>query len=457
MYNVMIIDDEPAICQSLTFALEDRYHVYSFTDPADALALFGRTEVALVLLDLKIGQHDGNDVLKEIKRLSPETVIIMMTAFGSISSSVEAMKNGAFTYLTKPLLQDELAVQLSRAEEFYHLQSRVQWLSQELDKRSDHYGLIGNSQAMQRLFSLIEKVKDIDSSVLIHGESGTGKEVVARAIHQQGKRHKKRFQAVNCAAIPDNLLESELFGYEKGAFTGAMQSKPGQFVLADGGTIFLDEIGEMDMSLQSKLLRVIQERRVTPLGGIEEKAIDVRIIAATNRDLWREVKAGRFREDLYYRLNVIPVQLPPLRERKGDIPQLVQYFVDKISERMGKPIDGISQEALQVLEGYAFPGNVRELQNIVERAIALTGSSLIQKRDLPEELQNMLQEQPIVSRQKLIPVYVGESMEEIEKRVILHTLSHQEGNRRKTAHMLGIGERTLRDKLKKYQEEEQQH
>ncbi|MGC5324234.1 sigma-54-dependent transcriptional regulator [Brevibacillus sp. SYSU BS000544] len=481
MQHLLVIDDEPAICQSLEFALEEKYHVHTFREPSAALMLLQKIEVALVLLDLKIGAHDGTVVLQEIKRLSPGTVVIMMTAYGSISSSVEAMRHGAFTYMTKPLLMDELEVQLQKAEELYYLQSRVKWLSEELDKRSDNSGLIGNSKVMQQLYELINKVKDIDSSVLIHGESGTGKEVVARAIHTQGKRQKKRFQALNCAAIPASLLESELFGYEKGAFTGAVNSKPGQFMLADGGTIFLDEIGEMDLTLQSKLLRVIQERKLTPLGGVEEKSVDVRIIAATNRDLWKEVKENRFREDLYYRLNVIPIQLAPLRERNGDIPLLVQHFIKKISERMGKSIEGISHQALQVLEKYSFPGNIRELQNILERSIALTSSPMIETNDLPPELLNERQEQrdpeagidlgagagasvSVIAasdtgkgrlgadddRTKLIPVYVGETLDEIEKRVILHTLDYLDGNRRKTAQMLEMGERTLRDKLKKY-------
>lgn len=450
MHHLIVIDDESAICNSLEFALEEKYHVHTFTDPAGALSLIERVEISFVLLDLMIGPHDGTDILREIKRLSPHTVVIIMTAYGSITSSVEAMKSGAFYYVTKPLMMDELEILLEKAEEFFHLQSKVKWLSDELDKLSEHEGLIGTSSAIQSLFELIDKVKDIDSNILLTGESGTGKELVARAIHNKGNRRGKRFQAVNCAAIPENLLESELFGYEKGAFTGAVHSKPGQFVLADGGTLFLDEIGEMDLTLQTKMLRIIQERKVTPLGGVDERSVDVRIIAATNRDLWKEVKANRFREDLYYRLNVIPINLPPLRERKGDIPLLVQYFIKKISERMGKPIDGISQEALQVLENYSFVGNVRELQNIVERTIALTSSSMIEKRDLPRELQG----KPAAATHKLIPVYVGETMEEIEKRVILYNLSRCNGNRRKTALVVGIGERTLRDKLKKYQAEE---
>ncbi|MED0681007.1 sigma-54-dependent transcriptional regulator [Aneurinibacillus thermoaerophilus] len=450
MYHVMIIDDEPAICQSLTFALEDRYHVYAFTDPREALPLFERVDIAIVLLDLKIGEYNGIDVLEEIKRISPSTIVIIMTAYGSIPSSVEAMRKGAFSYATKPLHIDELEVLMQKAEEVYTLHSKVQWLSHELDKVTDNYGLIGKSAAMREIFTLIDKIKDIDSNVLITGESGTGKEVVARTIHYQSKRRNKKFQAINCAAIPGHLLESELFGYEKGAFTGAVQRKSGLFVLAEGGTIFLDEIGEMDLALQGKLLRVLQEKKVMPIGGIEEISIDVRIIAATNRNLEKEVKENRFREDLYYRLNVIPIQLPSLRERREDIPLLVEFFIKKYSDKMGKPVEGISQEALQLLQQYAFPGNIRELQNMIERAIALTGSSCIQKVDLPVEIRK--NNRAFIS-DTLIPVYVGETMEEIEKRVILHNLAACNGNQRKTAQIIGIGERTLREKLKKYREE----
>ncbi|WP_019123295.1 sigma-54-dependent transcriptional regulator [Brevibacillus massiliensis] len=450
MYNVVIIDDEPAICQSLKFALEEQYQVYTFTEPGAALSLLERVEVAIVLLDLKVGEYNGIEILQQIKVVSPSTVVIMMTAYGSIPSSVEAMRKGAFSYATKPLHIDELGILIQKAEEFYSLHSKVQWLSEALEKASDNFGLIGNSPAIRDVLAMIDKVKDIDSNILITGESGTGKEVAARTIHNQSKRRFKRFQAINCAAIPGNLLESELFGYEKGAFTGASQRKTGLFVQAEGGTIFLDEIGEMDLALQSKLLRVIQERKVTPLGGTEEIDVDVRIIAATNRDLMKEVKENRFREDLYYRLNVIPIKLPPLKERREDIPLLVEFFIRKIGDGMGKPVDGISQEALKILQTYSFPGNVRELQNIIERAIALTNSSYIQKADLPDEIQT--KEQAFISH-TLIPVYVGETMEEVEKKVILHNLTAFNGNRRKTAQIIGIGERTLRDKLKKYQDE----
>ncbi|MBI0581330.1 sigma-54-dependent Fis family transcriptional regulator [Neobacillus cucumis] len=451
MHNVIIIDDEAAICQSLTFALEDQYHVYAFTDPREALPLFERIEVAIVLLDLKIGEYDGIEILEEIKRVSPATIVILMTAFGSIPSSVEAMRKGAFSYATKPLHLDELEVLMAKAEEFYNLQSKVEFLSSELDKMGEAHGLIGESYAIREILSLIKKVRDIDSTILITGESGTGKEVVARTIHYQSKRRNKKFQVINCAAIPGHLLESELFGYEKGAFTGAVQKKQGLFVLAEGGTIFLDEIGEMDLGLQSKLLRALQERKVMPVGGTQEINFDVRIISATNRDLVKEVKENRFREDLYYRLNVIPVKLPPLRERRDDISLLVEFFINQIGDKIGKPIDGISREALQILEQYSFPGNIRELQNIMERAIALTSSSIIEKVDLPAEIQ---QENRVFSDNTLIPVYVGELLDEIEKRVIFHNLTAFNGNRRKTAQAIGMGERTLREKLKKYREEE---
>ncbi|MED1471966.1 sigma-54 dependent transcriptional regulator [Bacillus salipaludis] len=451
MHNVMIIDDEATICQSLTFALEDQYHVYAFTDPREALPLFERIEVAIVLLDLKIGEYDGIEILEEIKRVSPATVVILMTAFGSIPSSVEAMRKGAFSYATKPLHLDELEVLMAKAEEFYNLQSKVEFLSSELDKMGEANGFIGESYAIREILSLIKKVKDIDSTILITGESGTGKEVVARTIHYQSTRRNKKFQVINCAAIPGHLLESELFGYEKGAFTGAVQKKQGLFVLAEGGTIFLDEIGEMDLGLQSKLLRALQERKVMPVGGTQEIDFNVRIISATNRDLVKEVKENRFREDLYYRLNVIPVKLPPLRERRDDIPLLVEFFINQIGDKIGKPIDGISREALQILEQYSFPGNIRELQNIMERAIALTSSSIIEKVDLPAEIQ---QENRVFSDNTLIPVYIGEMLDEIEKRVIFHNLAAFNGNRRKTAQAIGMGERTLREKLKKYREQE---
>lgn len=448
--NLLIIDDEISICKSLSFILEDDYQVYTSVDPDEAVALFAHLSFAIVLLDLRIGMRDGIEVLRMVKQMSPKTVVIMMTAYGSIASAVEAMKLGAFYYVQKPIDMEELKVLCGRAQEQYHLQSRVEWLDGEIRKAYDVHGLIGESDRMKHVFALIDKVKNIDSGILILGESGTGKELVARAVHFAGERREQVFSTINCAAIPANLMESELFGYEKGAFTGANVRKAGIFETADGGTLFLDEIGELDIGLQSKLLRVLQEKTVTPIGGHKEKRIDVRIIAATNRDLKKEVQQGKFREDLYYRLNVIPIQVPPLRERKEDIPLLIRHFMDKIGGKMSKQIKGISQEALNLLNDYPFPGNVRELQNIIERSIALADGEHLTIRDMPMDLQPKRGQ---TADGRLVPVYVGDTALEAERKLILATLRELGGNRRKTAEMLDIGERTLRDKMSKYKEE----
>ncbi|GLI10432.1 acetoacetate metabolism regulatory protein AtoC [Paenibacillus tyrfis] len=448
--NLLILDDEIAICKSLSFILEDDYEVYASTDPDEAIALFSHVAFSIALLDLRLGMRDGIEVLKQIRSISPRTIVIIMTAYGSIPSAVEAMRQGAFYYAAKPIDIHELKVLLEKAMEQFQLQSRVEWLNEEIQKAYDVHGLIGHSSQMQNVFSLIDKVKNIDSSVLIMGESGTGKELVARAIHFAGDRQKQVFSTINCAAIPANLIESELFGYEKGAFTGAVARKTGIFETANGGTLFLDEIGELDIGLQSKLLRVLQEKAIMRIGGQKEIAIDVRIIAATNRDLKKEIQQGKFREDLYYRLNVIPILLPPLRERQEDIPSLIQHFINKINERMSKQIKGIEPDAVQLLLDYPFPGNVRELQNIIERSIALADGDRVTVGDLPGDLQTK-PTQPADS--KLVPVYVGETMDAIERKVILSTLQAMDGNRRKTAETLGIGERTLRDKLARYRAE----
>ncbi|MFY0546202.1 sigma-54-dependent transcriptional regulator [Brevibacillus sp. H7] len=451
--NVLILDDESTICKSLSFVLEDDYQVYATTDPQEAYLLLSRLTVALALIDLRLGAHDGIDILKRVKQISPKTVVMIMTAYGSIPSAVNAMKSGAFYYVSKPIDTEELKVLAAKALDQYQLQNRVEWLNEEIQKAYDVHGLIGQSPSMQQVFSLIEKVKNIDSNVLITGESGTGKELVARAIHFSGHRRDKGFYAINCAAIPAQLMESELFGYEKGAFTGALTRKPGIIELADGGTLFLDEIGELDPVLQSKLLRVIQEKKVTPVGGQQEKSVDVRIICATNKDLKKEVQNGTFRDDLYYRLNVILITLPPLRERREDIPLLVRHLIQKFNNKMSKQIKEITQDAMQLLTSYSYPGNVRELQNIIERSIALSEGDTITAKDLPGDLREERNLPLSLDANKLIPVFVGETMESVERKVITSTLQAMEGNRRKTAEVLGIGERTLRDKLKKYSEE----
>ena len=329
--TVYIIDDEPSICVSLQLALKNLYRVKTFTSSLPALASMEAEGADIVLLDLRLGEENGLEVLERIKRIDPNTEVIMMTAFGSIDTSVNAMQKGAFTYLTKPINIEELKVIMQQAGNIRKLNEQIYYLSDQLESKSRFDAIIGESAPMQRVYMLIDRVKDIDTNVLITGESGTGKELVARAIHNAGKRYRERFVVVNCAAIPENLLELEFFGYKRGAFTGAMQDKKGKLEQADNGTLFLDEIGDMPLGLQSKLLRALQDKEFTPVGGSTPIKVDTRILAATNRDLPALIAEGRFREDLYYRLNVMEIKLPPLRERQGDIAILSNYLLGKFS------------------------------------------------------------------------------------------------------------------------------
>lgn len=455
MPNLLIVDDEPSICVSLTFALEDDYAVWTAMDAASALNIVQEEAIDCVLLDLSLGQTSGLELLPRLQAVRPQLTVIMMTAYGTIESSVEAIKAGAYHYLTKPLHLDEVKLLLSKALEFQNLHRQVQVLSEVVRQNQSYAGIIGKSPAMVKLFHLIEKVKDIPSNILITGESGTGKELVARAIHFQGSRSHAPFSVINCAAIPETLLESELFGYEKGTFTGAFQSKRGLFERSHGGTVFLDEIGEMPLSLQVKLLRVIQERVVTPLGSYEAKEVDIRIIAATNRQLEEEVARGTFREDLFYRLNVIPLHTPPLRERMEDVALLIEHFLQTSSSSMGKPIKSFSSEAKKLLYSYPYPGNVRELANIVEYAVALSQGETITLEDLPPALTERHQGlRQFQAGKDAVVIPAGVSLEEAERRIILHTLDRLGGHRKKTADQLGISERGLRQKLKQYLEME---
>ncbi|MED2007547.1 sigma-54 dependent transcriptional regulator [Brevibacillus borstelensis] len=453
MTRLLIVDDEPAICASLSFALEDDFDVFTAKDEQTALAALEQEEIDCVLLDLNLGSTSGLELLSKLKKLRPDLTVIMMTAFGTIESSVAAMKAGAYHYLTKPLHLDEVKLLINKALEFQKLHKRVKVLSAAVKQQQSYAGMIGKSQQMQRIYQLIEKVKDIPSNILITGESGTGKELVARAIHYQGVRSQAAFSVINCAAIPETLLESELFGYAKGAFTGAVQQKTGLFERSHGGTVFLDEIGEMPLALQAKLLRVIQERTVTPLGSYSTKEIDIRLIAATNRNLEEEVAKGTFREDLYYRLNVIPIRTPALRERPEDVPLLVDYFLDLYAANMGREKKECSPDVKKKLFAYSFPGNVRELANIIEYAIALSAGEIITMEDLPASLVS----QPTGKRlfpksQEGVFVPANATLEEAERLVILHTLEKNGGHRKKTADQLGISERGLRQKLKQYLE-----
>ncbi|WP_044746922.1 sigma-54-dependent transcriptional regulator [Bacillus alveayuensis] len=451
MNSILVIDDEKSICSSLQFALEDHYNVFTTTDPNEGISIIKNQEIDLVLLDLRLKDIDGIEILKEIKSIDQAINVIMMTAYSTIESSVKAMKEGAYYYITKPINMEQLFLLIQKAFEYESLKKEVHRLHQSLDEKNGYGRMIGKSKKMEKVYHLIEKVKDIDSNVLITGESGTGKELVARTIHELGNRKNGPFEVVNCAAIPENLLESELFGYRKGTFTGAVHDKVGKFVSADGGTLFLDEIGELPLSLQAKILRVIQEREVTPLGTNKKIKINFRLVSATNRNLFEMVQKGQYREDLYFRLNVIPIHLPPLRERKEDLPLFIQHFLEKNSQRMKKPIKQLSRSVTKFLYEYDYPGNVRELSNIIEYAVALSQNHTIDFEDLPPFLKHNHSEANVQKEDGDYIVFpIGSTLKEIEKKTILKTLEYYGGHRKNTAAVLGISERSLRNKLKEY-------
>lgn len=448
MEKLLIVDDESSICTSLGFALEDDYEIYTAETEDSALDIISCNNISIVLLDLKLGTSDGINVLKRIKALKPDVVVIIMTAYGTIESSVEAMKAGAFYYITKPINMDELGLLLSKAKEYISLNSRIKYLSNQISLSNSHNNIIGSSKKIAHILDLIDRVKDIDSNVLITGESGTGKEMVARAVHYEGKRRDKPFNVINCSALPGNLLESELFGFKKGSFTGAFEDRKGIIELSNEGTLFLDEIGDMDISLQTKVLRVLQDKEVRPVGSARGIKTDVRFIAATNKDLKEEIKCNSFRKDLYYRLNVINIELPPLRDRKEDIPKLLEHFIKKYNALLDKDIKGITSEALEALERYKFEGNIRELENIIERAIALTRHNFISIHDLPGDI--FKSDNIVRICDEAIPVYIGDNMKTIEKKAIIYTLEKYNNNRKNTSEILGISERALRYKIKEY-------
>ena len=454
MRHLLIVDDEPAICASLSFALEDEFRVFEAHTAQAALAAVRQKDIDIVLLDLKLGQTDGMEVLQQMKREKPALVIIMMTAFGSIHSSVAAMKAGAFYYITKPLDMDELRMLLGKAVEYLGLESRVQYLNSKLTEAYEVDGIVGKSALMRQVLAQIEKLRQVDVNVLITGESGTGKELAAMALHYGGVRRNEPFEVVNCAAIPLELLESELFGHEKGAFTGALQRRKGLFERADRGTVFLDEIGELDQRLQAKLLRVVQEKEIMPVGSGQRKKIDVRILSATNRDLKQLVAAGKFREDLYFRLNVVNIHLPALRERPEDIPPLVETFVTKYNRKMGRSVLKIEAAAIEALVRHDYRGNVRELENIIEKALVFLSGDVLTLQDLPPEVRSPAgaAQQAESSDGAVISLAVGQDMATIQRQAILATLQHCGGDKQKAAELLKISERKLWYKLKEYGE-----
>lgn len=446
--SVLVADDEEDICLLLKkILMKQGYQVFTAQDGKETIKKVQELNPDLLIMDLKMPGKDGLEVLKAMKELERETTVIMMTAHASIETAVEAIKEGAYDYITKPFQVDQILLLVEKALECRRLTAEDSYL--RLTEGAFGGGIIGQSPRMQEVYHFIEQVAPTDAKVLILGESGTGKELVAKAIHFCSQRKAGPFVKVNCAALPENLLESELFGHEKGSFTGALNRKLGRFELAHRGTIFLDEIGEINHATQVKLLRVLQEQEFERVGGTSTIKVDVRVVAATNKDLEKEVAEGRFRDDLYYRLNVVSLSLPPLRERKEDVLTLVEHFLHKFNQAMGKNIQQISPEALELLGNYSWPGNVRELENALERAVVLTTGSTILPSSLPNSIYKNTVEKSPVEKLDLKPT----SLREVEKQLIMKTLEETDGNRTKAAKILGISLRTLQYKIKEYQDE----
>ncbi len=446
MIRMLIAEDKETMRQSLARLFSEKGdEAIEAANGAEALARFDEMETDLVITDLQLGEVDGLQVLREIKKRAPQTPVLMVTAFGSVESAVEAMRQGAFDYLLKPFSLTEIEAKVEKALEQRRLLTENRYLRETLHHAAGR--MIGRSEKMQQVYRMIEKVAPNTAPVLILGETGTGKELVAREIQQGGARKEGPFIAVNCGAIPENLLESELFGYEKGAFTGASAQKKGRVELAEGGTLFLDEIGELPLPLQVKLLRFLQEREIQRVGGTKTIRVDVRLIAATNRDLKKEIEGHRFREDLYYRIRVIEIHLPPLRERHGDIPELTAYFLQKFSRELHKNLD-ILPEALDLLTLYAWPGNVRELENVIERAAVLAEGEIIKAGDLPPELQ--LISAPAASNGESSEAGLTERLEMLEREIIRKTLEETTGNQTQAARVLRLHRSSLQYKMRKY-------
>ncbi len=442
--TILVIDDEVDIRNGLAANFEmDGYDVKTAATGQEGLDLLSQGDIDLVITDLRMPGISGQEVLRHVTREMPGIPVIVLTGHGSIDAAVEAMRDGAYDFLTKPLNLDQLGMIVQRALETRELKLRHSQLEKEVADSSALKGMIGKSASMQKLQQTIKKVADSRASVLITGESGVGKEVVANALHNLSSRKDKAFVKVHCAALSESLLESELFGHEKGAFTGADSLHKGRFELAHGGTIFLDEIGEINQSTQIKILRVLQERKFERVGGEKTIEVDVRIIAATNRNLEEEVKAGRFREDLYYRLNVIHLEVPPLRERKDDIPLLINSFLEEFNQENGKSLTGFDQRSKAALYKYDWPGNIRELRNCIESAVVMASGSEISLDDLPPSVSK-------ASESQTISIPVGITMEEAEKLIIQENLAFNKGNKSKTADLLGIGRKTLHRKLAEY-------
>ncbi|MFW6131535.1 MAG: sigma-54-dependent transcriptional regulator [Candidatus Aminicenantaceae bacterium] len=451
MEKILILDDEKSILDLLVMVFEkEGYQVKTALSAPKALELIEKEEFDLIITDIKLPEMSGLEVLKKVKNKKSDIPVIVITAYGTVKQAVETLKAGAMDYILKPFDVDELKIVVSQGLERKRLQEENLLLRKELKDKYNLENIIGKSRKMREIYGLIEKIASADSTVLISGESGTGKEMAARTIHTLSQRRDGRFVSINCGALPENLLESELFGYVKGAFTGAVSNKKGMFEAAEEGCLFLDEVGEMAPWTQVKLLRSLQDKKIRRVGSTEEIPIDARIIAATNQDLKQKIKEGQFREDLYYRLNVISLEMPPLRERKEDIPLLISYFLDKYCQQMNRVNKRITPKVMKVLEAYPWPGNVRELENLMERIVAIEERQTITEDCLPEDILNP--DKAFESELKLMTGFnLKVFLDGISKKYIKEAYKQSEGNLKKTSELLGISYRSLRHLIDKYE------
>jgi len=455
--RILVIDDEMIVCESCKRILEEEgYEVETALSGKEAFDKMKASPFDIVITDLKMPGIDGMEVLKTFRKEYPDSIVIMITGFSNVETAVEAMKLGAFDYIPKPFTPDEVSIVVKKAIEKKSLMLENIYLRQELQEKYGFHNIVGKSKRMQEIYRVIAKVAMTDSTVLIYGQSGTGKELIARAIHFNSPRREKQFVPVDCAALSENLLESELFGHVRGSFTGAVTTKPGLFEVADGGTVFLDEVGNISLSIQAKLLRVLQEREFTPVGGTKAKKVDIRLIAATNKDLEKMIKEEVFREDLYYRLNIVPIYLPALKERQEDIPLLAVHFLKKYAEEMGKTIRGFTPEAMEKMMKYPWPGNVRELENVIERTVVMIEDEMVRMEHLilpgqqdKEILENQI---PMTSEElKEIKKQVREkAVEEIERAFVINALERHQWNVTRAAAEVGMLRPNFQALMRKY-------
>jgi two-component system, NtrC family, response regulator AtoC len=446
MPAILIVEDEPKMLRLLSLNLQEQgYAVHAVADAEAGLNLLRQEKIDLVLTDLKLPGMDGLEFLQAVKRSNAAIPVVLMTAYGTVETAVEAMKAGASDYVMKPFSMEEIKLIVSKELDVRSLREENRSLREALGRRYEFKNIVARSAAMQEVLATVERVAPTHSTVLLGGESGVGKDLIARAIHQHSRRAAGPFVKINCTAIPENLLESELFGYEKGAFTGASASKPGKFELADQGTIFLDEIGDVPGTVQVKLLRVLQEREFERLGGTKTLKVDVRVVAATNQDLRAALEQGTFREDLYYRLNVVPISIPPLREHKEDIPYLADFFLERFARESGKPIEGIAPAAMKLLTDFHWPGNVRELENILERAVVMCAGARIEVEDVRLDVGEA--KPAAAGEAPFLPA--GQTLEQFEDQLIQEALRRSNGNKSQAARLLGLSRNALRYRLSK--------